>query len=343
MNKNDEKLVSIIVPVYNVEKYLKKCVLSIINQSYKKIEIILVDDGSKDKSGLICEELAKRDSRIKIIHKSNGGPSSTRKAGLEKALGEYVLFVDSDDWIDEETIQYLLKVAIINNSDCVCFSYIREYEGKSSIVSQNVSSKDIHRRLFGLINNELKYPQKMDSISSCCMKLYSIRCAREGEYFDAKLYANAEDTLFNIYALNKANNCIFEDKPFYHYRKYNAQSLTNLYRENLGEKLYKVFDVLKTFIDDNKLNDDYKNALQNRITLSVISFLLNEIGNPNFRKSIININGYLTDERYVKAVNTFNCKYISFPWRVIIYLCKKKKSIYLYFIFYLIKQLKKYR
>ena len=96
--------VSIIVPVYKVEKYLRKCIDSIINQTLKDIEIILVDDGSPDNCGKICDEYAAKDTRIKVIHKENGGLSSARNAGMEVAEGEYIGFVDSDDWIESDLI-----------------------------------------------------------------------------------------------------------------------------------------------------------------------------------------------------------------------------------------------
>ena len=102
-------LVSVIVPIYNVEKYLRKCVDSILNQTYKNLEIILVDDGSPDNCGNICDEYALSDSRIRIIHKKNGGLSDARNAGLDIARGNYILFVDSDDYIDETMVEKLYE------------------------------------------------------------------------------------------------------------------------------------------------------------------------------------------------------------------------------------------
>ena len=97
----NEELISIIVPVYNVEEYLKECIDSIINQTYKRIEIILVDDGSTDKSGKICDDYAKIDKRIKVVHKENGGLSDARNVGISVSSGKYIAFVDSDDWVEK--------------------------------------------------------------------------------------------------------------------------------------------------------------------------------------------------------------------------------------------------
>ena len=104
-----EELLSIIVPVYNVEKYLNRCIESIVNQTYKTIEIILIDDGSSDNSSYLCDEWAKKDSRIKVVHKQNGGVSSARNQGIKVATGEYVQFVDSDDYLDVDFCKNIMS------------------------------------------------------------------------------------------------------------------------------------------------------------------------------------------------------------------------------------------
>ena len=104
-----DDLISVIVPIYNVEKYLKQCIDSIINQTYKKLEIILVDDESPDECGIICDEYQKKDSRVRVIHKKNGGVSSARNVGIDIATGKWITFIDSDDWIDEEYFNIMLE------------------------------------------------------------------------------------------------------------------------------------------------------------------------------------------------------------------------------------------
>lgn len=113
------KEISIVIPVYNVEKYLKRCVDSVRNQTFSDIEIILVDDGSTDKSGYMCDEFANKDLRIQVIHKANGGLSDARNAGLKKATGRYVLFVDSDDSIDRETCEQFIRAIELKNADII--------------------------------------------------------------------------------------------------------------------------------------------------------------------------------------------------------------------------------
>ena len=123
--------ISVIVPVYNVEKFIRRCLDSIINQTMKDLEIILVDDGSTDNSGVICDEYAKLDNRITVIHKENGGVSSARNRGLDVATGEWIAFVDSDDYIEEDMYEVLYKTATEKNVDiCACFFKYLTVENK---------------------------------------------------------------------------------------------------------------------------------------------------------------------------------------------------------------------
>ena len=126
-------LVSVIVPVYNVESYVAKCIESIVNQTFKDLDIILIDDGSTDSSGSICDRYAEKDKRIKVIHKVNGGVSSARNAGLDIAVGEYIVFVDGDDYINSQMIETLYSVIVENNSDLVMCNYIHVNENGEKV------------------------------------------------------------------------------------------------------------------------------------------------------------------------------------------------------------------
>ena len=131
-------LISIIVPVYNIEKYIKKCIKSIINQTYKNIEIILVDDGSTDSSGKICDKYSLLDKRIKVIHKKNGGLVSARKSGIQMASGDYAAYVDGDDWIESNMYEQLLKE--IMDADIIVSGIIREYTDFSICCKNNIAA-----------------------------------------------------------------------------------------------------------------------------------------------------------------------------------------------------------
>lgn len=139
-----EHLISVIVPIYCVEKYLNKCVESIVNQTYSNLEIILVDDGSPDRCPKICDEWAKKDSRIKVIHKENGGMSDARNAGLEIASGDYIAFIDSDDWIEQDMFAILINTLNKNNCDIAICNMRKVYKNKNISVFQNTFEEHLY-------------------------------------------------------------------------------------------------------------------------------------------------------------------------------------------------------
>lgn len=147
--------ISIITPVYKAEKFLSRCVNSIIAQTYKDWELILVDDGSPDRSGKLCDDYAARDSRIRVIHKENGGVSSARQTGLETCTGEYIVHADSDDWLNPMMIEHLVNHIEVNDADVILFDFYRVTNGKSVLVPQKPSSLNHIRVLKDIIGGNL--------------------------------------------------------------------------------------------------------------------------------------------------------------------------------------------
>ena len=141
------KKISVIVPVYNVEQYLERCVDSIINQTYKNLEIILVNDGSTDNSGQLCDELAKKDSRIRVIHKENGGVSEARNFGVKEISGEYVIFIDSDDYINKRMINVLYSQIKLEEADVSVCGVMNVYENNHIPQARNINE-------YLILNNE---------------------------------------------------------------------------------------------------------------------------------------------------------------------------------------------
>ena len=232
MNIRAEK-VSVIVPVYRAEDYLQQCVESILTQTYSNLEAVLVDDGSPDKCPILCDIFAEADVRVQVIHKKNEGAALARKAGLEAATGEYVLFIDCDDWLEANTISDCLDIAHRDNAYCVMFGYVREYPQKSihnPLFPQGFScdlaqsEKCVHRRIVGPVGKELCEPQRVDNLSSFCMRLMKTEIARKGIFISERIVGTSEDTIFNLYALDGCK-ISYINKCFYHYRKSNAQIL----------------------------------------------------------------------------------------------------------------------
>lgn len=347
-------LVSIIVPIYNVEKYLEKCVKSLVRQTYSNLEIILVDDGSIDTSGTICDKFAEQDIRVKVIHKANGGASSARNVGIEAIMGEYAMFVDGDDWIDKDTIEMCVK-KISDNPDlqCVLFSYTKEYPGKSIPIHVMETSeyfegeeatKKIYRRLFGLSSEEMKHPERMNNIESCCMKLYKTSFVKEGKFFDTKEVGSSEDALFNMYALYGVNKVCYIDENFYHYRKV-PESITNSYRPRLVTQWGNLFDTIEKIVGEKRLGKEYVKALDNRIALSICGIGMNELNNPdeNVFGHIRNIRKYINSPRYIRSVKQLEINRMPITWKVFMFSCKCRLSVCVYAILVAMTYLKKRR
>lgn len=218
-----KELVSVIVPVYKVEEYLKECVDSIINQTYKNIEIILIDDGSPDNCGKICDEYVKKDSRIKVIHKENGGLSSARNAGLDVAKGEYIAFVDSDDWLMPTYVYDMLKIAMKYNKEIVQCGHAKNVD---DLYLKKELSKD----------KELSFFEKNEAI-------YNLNVKNHGEYIVVwnKLYRKElfENIRFPVNRINEDTfvtyklfwNCkgeiAFTRKKLYYYRQREGSIMNN--------------------------------------------------------------------------------------------------------------------
>lgn len=344
MNMKDNSIikVSIIVPIYNVEQYLKTCVDSLIHQTYKNIEIILVDDGSTDNCPQICDEYKENDNRVQIIHKTNGGLSSARNAGINGIAGDYAMFVDGDDWIDSDTVEYLVRsvTSSVNNVDCLLFSYVKERNGKSEsrhifdtdrVFSPKEGNDLIYRRLFGPLKEDMRHPEKLDYLSSCCMKLYKTTFIRQGEPFSNEYVGTGEDGLFNIYALYKAEHYSYIDKPFYHYR-YNPSSITSVYKKGFDLLWDNLFYEYSVFIKYYDLGLEYTQALDNRIALSVVGIGINELlSNHSTYRKIRNIKKYIVNKSFRNSLKKAETRYLPFAWRTLL-ICAKLRLAVIVFI-----------
>ena len=216
--------VSVVLPIYNVEKYLKKSVQSVQNQTYRNLEIILVDDGSKDSSGRICDELSKEDSRIQVVHKNNGGLASARNSGYEVATGEYVMYIDSDDCVKEDTVKKCVDAIERDKSDVVIFGYEKVSEDgnilevcswDNKIYSHNEMTEHLYRAIcemsFGYAWNKLYRKSILD---------------KSGVLGDAKVI-DREDLIYNMELLKYWNKITYIDYVGYEYLQRSTSLLHN--------------------------------------------------------------------------------------------------------------------
>lgn len=247
-----EDLVSIIVPVYNTEKYIKECIHSLINQTYKNIEIILIDDGSTDQSYSILEVYQKKDSRIRVIHRENKGTIYTRLEGVQLANGKYLLFVDSDDWIEKETIEYCMNVAKQYQVDLVRFNMVREMileKQTIPIKGPYLTDKYVPKEEF----KQYFYPVIMTqyTCNPICGQLlkkelfYNI-CLQE---YEVKM---GDDLLTNLEIYDHLNSILFVNSYFYHYRCTENSITTSKSVEKIKSNLKDTFIVYSKILEKLK-------------------------------------------------------------------------------------------
>ena len=227
-------LISIIVPVFNVEKYLRQCLDSVLWQTYQNLEIILVDDGSNDKSGEICDEYAEKYSNVFVIHKKNAGLGMARNTGLEHITGKYVTFVDSDDWLSSDLLEVLYNNLISNNVD-FCKSGFQRVKNDGTVVSVakykneifggDRAKKELLPRIVG------SSPSQHDGVEmAVCAVLYNAEIIKfYGIRFPSERKLISEDLVFNIDYMQYANGACIIDAVSYNYRV-NDNSLTRSYR-----------------------------------------------------------------------------------------------------------------
>lgn len=204
-------LISVIVPVYDVDKWLDECVESIVNQTHKNLEIILVDDGSPDRCPQICDEWAKRDSRIRVIHKENGGLSTARNAGLDICTGDYIGFVDSDDFIESNMYEILYREIKEKNVDAVRYAMCRYREGNIYHV-QHIDKEKYYNRENLL---DCYFYHKEDICGGVCDKLFCADLFSDVRFPEG---VNSEDYYVNVKLYSKINKMYYNNNPLYYYR-----------------------------------------------------------------------------------------------------------------------------
>ena len=234
--------ISIIVPVYNIEEYIEKCVKSIKKQTYENLEIILVDDGSTDTAGKICDELAEKDKRIKVIHKKNGGLSSARNEGMKNATGKYICFIDGDDYVREDYCEVLYNALINNNADISAVSYKEIKNSKTRIYNSAARSKKEFDDKCTMYSGDEIIIQFLHwkNFRIAWNKLYKAEVIRN-QWF--KEGATFEDMFFNYKVLSRIQRLAYVNSPCYYYIRRDGSISTTYSEKNLNDFAEAIIDV----------------------------------------------------------------------------------------------------
>lgn len=270
--------VSIIVPVYNVEKYLDRCLTSLLNQTLQEIEIILVDDESPDHCPQMCDDYVQKDKRVKVVHKKNGGLGLARNSGLEVATGEYVAFIDSDDFVELDMMEKLYEEAACNHLDAIYTEFnTDDYPGIESPSYGNKlfqTHEDIEQLRLDIVGAEPTFKSCSKFQSSACKGLYSMEVIKRHEirFFSEREYIS-EDLIFNLDFLQFSSRVQTSSWRFYHYCL-NGASLSHTYRADRWQKLQKMVEC----IEDRADSFSQKDELGMRLTRTFLAYSKIAIG-----------------------------------------------------------------
>lgn len=343
MEGNDNLKISVIIPVYNVENYIRKCLDSIVNQTYQNLQVILVDDGTTDSSGDICEAYANKYDIFEVYHKQNEGLALTRNYGMQYIDGDYFAFVDSDDWLDTNYFEVCADYLQKSNADIALVPFIKEYMGNpvkntlftsigsSHILFDSVGTKKILRRLFGEIGSELVHPAKIEDYNTAWAKIYKTSKFKNIRTDEGK---RSEDLVFNVRCFLEANTAEYIGDTYYHYNRQNENSIVSNINTKLLAQFKALYQELEHVILDNNLGPEFQEALNNRIILNLITVAINycTMGSLKLLDRLHIFKEILSDKLYVDSFKEFDFSRLPRSYRIFFTLCKYQRAFLVYLI-----------
>ena len=273
--------ISVIVPVYNKEDYLKQCIDSILSQTYRNLELLLVNDGSTDGSGKICDEYLDRDKRVKVFHQKNGGPTAAVMTGLREAAGEYYTFIDSDDYVSSDMLQEMTACLKGQKGEIVCCNHILEKQRETVLVIQPLAPGVYEgAKLDAEIKEKLLGQEERIIPMSRCMKLCE-KSVFEGneQYYDTRLRMGDDFNLIYPALLAAQRIVIMDGALFYHYR-YVEDSIVHGYEPKHAEIIALWYQAILRIVRDKKVPDG-EAKLDREYCYMMMYVMKNELRNPD--------------------------------------------------------------
>lgn len=294
---NDKPKISIIIPAYNIEQYLERCLKSVQNQNYGNLQVIVVDDGSTDRTGKIADFFAKNDKRFLVIHKRNGGVSAARKAGLEKAEGDYIGFVDGDDYIEPEMYEKLMGLAVEHDADIAHCGYQMVFPDRVDLYhgTKQLKLQDTYTGVKDLLEGILIEPGLGN-------KIYRHNLFENIEY-NEDIVIN-EDLLLNYFLFHRSEKAVFIDVPYYHYMVRKNSATTSEWNEHkLRDPLY-VLEIMYERENEKEL----RKIIINRYIYQMVRVIIFQ---SDMRKTELQKYQMEFEQRLKKVLKQINRKEIS--------------------------------
>ena len=334
-------VVSVVLPIYNVEKYLNRCIKSVINQSYKNLEIILVDDGSPDNCPTLCDEWAKKDNRIKVIHKKNAGLGYARNTGIENATGEYICFFDSDDYIALDTIEKAYNLATQEKTDIVVFGFCNVKAngatGKAVIPhteKTTFSGKEVQDVfLANLIGPDVKNGKQTDLWMSAWACLYSLEMIQKATWrFVSEREIISED-IYSLLGLYKyVNRVSVLSEALYFYCE-NAGSLTHTYKKDRYNKIKNFYEACYQLAEKNNYSDNVKDRLSYPYLSNTIAAMKMIVGSDQVKTlKCEQLKQIIDDDTLQNVLSKANIRKEKKTRKLLLVAIKKKQYSFIYWL-----------
>lgn len=340
MSINENVKFSIIIPVYNSDEYLEECIESVLNQTYKNFEVILINDGSKDKSGSICDNYSKIETRLKVIHQENKGRVLARRKGIENATGDYLLFLDSDDYWDINLLETIYKYVVKFNCDMIIFKYKRVF---NNIIVREQQQLFDHERIFENDDKKVIFEKiiSTSSLNNLVTKVIKKTIVDNCDYLHYKDIRNGEDLLQSLPWLYRANKIVYINKPLYNYR-INPKSTTQNFDVNRINDLSIVRGVFLKYMKKLRI-DTYQNMclFYSFFLDRMISYIIELINSDIERqKKYYILNKLKQNEHYINSFRYLRKYESAFYKKIILYLFNRKHFVFLNIYIKILNKLK---
>ena len=320
MNGNPK--ISIIIPVYNVEQYLMQCLDSVVNQTYKNLEIILVNDGSTDNSGKICDEYNLKDSRIKVVHKENGGISSARNEGLKLSTGSYVAFVDADDYLEKQYIEKLVET----DADIAVCSFYKEYpfNSEKNIIINKKTLKTKDEFIYDILSFQ-------KALGCAWGKLFNTKFLKENNIFFNENLKVAEDAEFCLISVQYNPKIVYIPEILYHYN-FSSVSIVRKFNKFYFEYYKNSLNKIECLIDKTKYLIQWNNFVAHHLLLICVNYCFNLSNKISYNKKKQMLKQILKEEMFANSLSLSNIKDFPLTKRITLFLLKHR----MYFVVYIV-------
>lgn len=350
MNSNSP-LISIVIPIYKSEPFIPRLINCLKDQTYANLQFVFIDDGSPDNSKDLIQNFYKADKRVLYVFQKNAGAAEALNTGIRHAIGEFIMFLDADDWVEINTCELAIRAIKDNNADLVFWMNIKEYKSKSipyppffptSRLFESEGIEYLRRRMIGLINKELKFPISTDAFNAGWGKLYRTDIIKSNsiKWTDTVLVGSS-DVLFNASLMPYVKRAYFLHEYLHHYNKQNSNSLTKTYKWTLPVKFLRLFEELSTIVEKYYgKKDEFKTALKNRIALSTINVGLSLSSAGLSQEAYNEFCKTLRNPVYSGALRNLDIQYLPVHYKLYFILCKRNAYKAAYMMSYLMNKMR---